>query len=563
MKKQNNKGYDFAGYVTKNDIQCSDGVTIKQDAFKDSHGKEVPLVWQHNYSSPDNVLGKLRLENRKDGVYGYGYFNNTETAKTAKQLVEHGDINSMSINANKIKKNGSDVIHGVIREVSLVLAGANPGALIEEYMMHDDSDELGAIIMTNEHLVHEEQKEEEEFMPKTIEEIFDGMTDEQLDAVSAVIDEINNEYEELLNEDYEEDQNDEDYEDYEEIEQGDYYMKNNIFETEEKEYTLSHSELNGMIEEAKINKTNLKDVFISHGISNIDYLFPEAKMTDGLQSLKDPNTATADIMSDIIKSPFGRIKTVVADLEGLSSAEAKLALRAKGYVKGNEKVDQVFELLKRETLPQTIYKKQKLDRDDLVDIEDGVDLVGFIKTEMKDFLMEELARAILVGDGRLVGADDKINPDKIRPVISDNSLYTIQTTSEEITGLVDSIILALGDYRGNGLPKMYANPRTIARLRLLKDTQGRYLHKTDAELTALLGVQKIVPTTFLEEDKVILTNLQNYKVGASKGGEVTTFEDFDIDFNQQKYLIETRCSGALFRPKSAIVVTIVPKESGV
>lgn len=551
MKKRK---YDFAGWVTKNDIRCSDGVTIKHGAFKGNDGGTVPLVWQHDVKDPTNVLGHVQLENKDSGVYGYGYFNNSEYANQAKELIKHGDINALSIHANKLQKRGNDVLHGVIREVSLVLSGANPGAVIEYVMSHSDSEESEEAIIYLDQIIHsadslppedeefeEEQEIEEEKGMPTIEEVLDTLNEEQMDAVETLIgalaDEGYGEY-------------DEGYDEYDE--EGDGPMKHNLFQDNEgNEYyggTITHSEQMDILEDARA-LGSLQDAFIQHGITNIDILFPDATAVSNIPTkITDTHTGYKAIMNAVGRVPFSKIKNLYADL---TEEEA----RAKGYIKGEEKLEQYFEVFKRETSPQTIYKKQQLDRDDIIDITD-FDVVNFINSEMREKLEEEIARAVLVGDGRNVISKDKIKETNIRPIINDHNIYTIKATCEGIEDLIEAVIRTKVEYRGSGMPTVYLHPYTMAKLKLMKDSVGRYLWDDTSKLAARMGVAGFQETTFMPENTIIIVNLNDYKIGTNKGGQITTFDDFDIDFNQYKYLIETRISGALVEPKSAIRITI-------
>lgn len=548
--------YDFAGWVTKNDIRCSDGVTIKHDAFRQNDGQKVPLVWNHNYNQPNNILGHVILHNKPQGVYGYGYFNETQEGTSAKELVKHGDISSMSIGARKIKKKGSDVVHGLIYEVSLVLAAANPGANIETIMAHGVDGEESIVLHTG-NLIHSaddvlddedddtqiQHKQGEGNVGKTIGEILDGMTEEQQEAVYA-----------LVGMAADEDLDDEDG--------GEGNMKQNVFNgngAANNDETLKHSINETLVSAIKGGAGSLKEVLetlaedgtLQHGINSIEMLFPEAAhSTNGNTPIlyKDPNTAYSEILSGTTKSPFARIKTTVADL---TEDEA----RAKGYIKGNMKKEEFFSLIKRMTTPTTVYKKQKLDRDDIIDITD-FDVVSFMRGEMRLMLEEEIARAILVGDGREVDDDDKINETNIRPIISDHEFFTIKKKFAEVADIVEAIILAMAEYRGSGLPTMYIDPVLLAQIKLLKSPlDGRYLFgdiPSDAAIAARLGLKAVKPTTFMSGKGAIIVNLSDYTVGSAKGGQLTNFDDFDIDFNQYKYLIETRLCGALTMPKSAI-----------
>ena len=558
------KKHHFQGWVTKNDILCMDGVTIKQDAFKHNNGTKVPLVWNHDYNSPTNVLGNIELVNKKEGTYGYGYFNDTEEGNAAKELVLHGDITSMSVGAHQIKRQGANVIHGTIYEVSLVMAGANPGAKIESDITHSaDGDNETAIIYTdntfsvddseliqNEDTMKHSDEEEPEMEDKTIGDIMDTLTEEQEEAVMALLASVI----ESQDENDEEDEGDEEE------------MKHNVFnggtDTAANNDVLKHSMFAGLQDAINQGAPSLKKVLASrienepdgdtlkHGINSIEMLFPEAAHSaTGNEPViyKDPNTSYAQILNGVTKSPFSRVKVLFADL---TEDEA----RAKGYIKGTFKKNEYFSLIKRVTTPCTIYKKQKLDRDDIVDITD-FNVVAFMNREMDMMLREELARAILVGDGRDVDADDKINESNIRPIISDNEFFTIHKTYTNPAGFMEAVIKALAEYRGSGRPNMYIDPTLLADVKLLKGTDGRFLFGEIPSNTAIatrLGLGEIVETTFMIGKGALIVNLKDYTLGASKGGQITNFDDFDIDFNQYKYLIETRLSGALTMPKSAI-----------
>ena len=560
--------YDFAGWVTKNDIQCSDGVTIKHDAFKDNHGQQVPLVWNHSYDNPNNVLGHVVLENQDKGVYGYGFFNDTEEAQNAKELVKHGDISSMSIGARKIKRSGSDVIHGHIYEVSLVLAAANPGATIESVISHSDSGEEEKGIIHTGTLIHSaddiiEHKGEDKVATtneeKTIEEIIETMNPEQKNAVYALVGMVA----EAANND---DSEDEELEEKEEKEikqsidqKGDgETMKHNVFNGETQTNngeTLKHS-MNEILKQAQTLKAgSLKDMIaenetLTHGINSIEMLFPEAAHpTNGNTPIlyRDSNTGFAQILDNVNKSPFSRVKTVVADL---TEDEA----RAKGYIKGNMKKEEFFSLIKRVTAPTTVYKKQKIDRDDVIDITD-FDVVAFMNVEMQMMLKEEIARALLVGDGRDFSADDKINEQNIRPIIGDHEFFTVQKAYGDAKGFIAAVIRAMSEYNGSGQPSMYVDPVLLADIKLLTDDTGRFLFgdiPSNESVANRLGLKEILPTTFMSGKGAVIVNLRDYTLGATRGGQITNFDDFDIDFNQYKYLIETRLSGALTVPKSAI-----------
>jgi len=573
------RSYDFAGWVTKNDIKCSDGVTIKHDAFKDNDGQQVPLVWNHNYNSPNNVLGHVLLQNEQGGVYGFGFFNDTEEAKNAKELVKHGDISSMSIGARKLKRSGSDITHGSIYEVSLVLAGANPGAMIETVVQHsDDGDEEKGIVYpgtlihsSDDILEHKEggdvkvpaeQKKEESKVDKTIGDVIDTMNDEQKEAVYALLGLVADE-EGLDETDQQEDPKPD------EIKQSakgdEEEMKHNVFNKEQGGIStdvLKHG-INEVLKQAAVGKvSSLKDMLaeaelknaqgevLTHGINSIEMLFPEAaQSTNGNVPImyKDPNTAFARILDGVTKSPFSKVRTLIADL---TEDEA----RAKGYIKGNMKKEEYFSLVKRQTGPTTVYKKQKLDRDDIIDITD-FDVVAFMNVEMQVMLKEEVARAILVGDGRDFSAEDKINEQNIRPIISDHEFFTVHKTYANVAAFIETVIKAMAEYRGSGLPDMYIDPTVLADVKLLKGSDGRFLFgdiPSNEAIATRLGLGSIIPTTFMTGKGALIVNLRDYTLGATKGGQITNFDDFDIDFNQYKYLIETRLSGALTMPKSAI-----------
>ena len=546
-----NKDYDFAGWVTKHDIVCSDGAVIKHDAFRGNDGAKVPLVWNHDYSDVDNVIGNIVLKHMQEGVYGYGYLNDTDKGKSAKIQIQHGDITAMSIGARKLKRMGQTITHGQIYEVSLVLAGANPGAFIDNIIAHSedggelntektiiysddmvihsadslpqDEEELG--LNTDEEILYDEEGEDLQHADEqTVGEIINGMTQIQRNAVEVLLGSVVDKYESGDDED----------------------MKHNVFKGNDEE-VLTHADADVIFADAK-KLGSLKEATVQHGITNIEILFPEAKNLNPAPHIhRDNDTGAQAIVAATRKSPFSRIRTTWADF---TTEEA----RARGYIKGKEKVEQVFAVAKRETLPQTIYKKQKLDRDDIIDITD-FDVVAYINNEMRFMLVEELGRAILVGDGRLVGSDDKIKEDKIRPVISDDAFYTLKKTYVDAGGFTEAVIKGMADYKGTGGPVMYIDPALLADVKLLKGTDGRWLSgriPTDAELAQQFGVSRIQGTTLMKDKGALVVNLSDYTVGSTKGGEVTTFDDFDIDFNQYKYLIETRLSGALTLPHSAI-----------
>ena len=557
--------FDFSGWATKANIRCSDGLTIMKDAFKHNDGKVVPLVWNHDHNDPFNVLGHAMLENREDGVYAYCTFNeDTEQGRNAKSLVEHGDVVSLSIFANKLKKQGENVVHGEIREVSLVLAGANPGATIESIIRHGEESDEDAIIYMNEGITlnHAEEKVEEkedtkmaeEKKDKTIAEVFDTLNEEQKTAVYAIISQVMN--------DSGEEEDDEEEEKPE--------MKHNVFDSETKnEETLSHDAMTTIINDGK-RYGSLKESFLAHadeyGIKTIDYLFPEAtNLNPTPEFIKREMGWVSTVMNGVHHTPFSRIKSMFADI---TEDEA----RAKGYIKGKLKKEEVFSLLKRTTNPTTIYKKQKLDRDDVVDITD-FDVIAWLKSEMRMMLDEEIARAILVGDGRLSSSDDKINEDCIRPIWKDADLYTIKRTmtvasaadKDIASDFIDEVVRGMADYKGSGSPICFMTEALLTECLLLKDKNGIRIYKDVNEIATAMRVSRIITVPVMEgltrtsgSDtltlKAIVVNLNDYNVGADKGGSINMFDDFDIDYNQQKYLIETRCSGALTKPHSAIVL---------
>lgn len=550
------RNYDFCGWATRNDLKCTDGRIIRRDAFKECDGSTVPLVWNHQHSEAYNVLGHAELENRPEGVYAYGTFNDTESGRQAKELVKHGDITMLSIYANQLKQVGSDVIHGAIREVSLVLAGANREAKIESFFEHSDDDPYPeddeAIIYTTEQisLYHsDEDVKEDKEMPnkeKTLKEVFDTMNEEQQNVVYAMV-------EAALDE--RDDENDEEDEE----------MKHNVFENDDNGQVLSHDAMNTIISDAK-RYGSLKDSFLAHaaeyGIDQIDYLFPEAQATTAVpQFIKKDTGWVAKVMNGVHHSPFSRIKSVFADI---TEDEA----RARGYIKGNLKKEEVFTLLKRTTTPTTVYKKQKLDRDDVVDITD-FDVVAWVKSEMRLKLDEEIARAILIGDGRLSSSDDKINEGNIRPIATDSDLFTIKakvtvktnaTDSEKAKAFIRANIKQREDYQGSGEGTLFTTEAVLTDCLLLEDTTGRIIYDSVDKLKSALRVNDIVTVPAMKGAKGvnnlplmgIFVNLDDYTVGADKGGAINMFDDFDIDYNQQKYLIETRCSGAMNKPYAAI-----------
>lgn len=600
--------YDFSGYATRNNIKCSDGRVIMRDAFKDNDHKKVPLVWQHDHMSPDNVLGHAMLENREDGVYAYGCFNDTPSGLNAKELVKNGDVRALSIYANKLKQDGANVIHGAIREVSLVLAGANPGAYIDTVMVHSDGDEetedaeICFNLNSNPVIYHSDEvdskkdnvdnesdgvishadksDEKEKDMTnntgsddKTVQDVIDSMTDEQKNVLYTLVGmaadgSLDNE--------------------------GDDDMKHNAFEDED-DYMAHSIDYDELLRDAK-RSGSLRDAVIQHGLEDVisytDYL-EHGKATYGIDQIdtlfpdfKSLNTPPAfvsrnmdwvkDVMNSVSHTPFSRIKSMFANI---TADEA----RARGYTKGKKKLEEVFTLLKRTTTPQTIYKKQKFDRDDVIDITD-FDVVAWVKGEMRMMLDEEIARAILIGDGRSDSSDDRIFPTNIRPVWQDDTFYTIRaqvdtkgmTTEEDKTeAVIKAIIRARKNYKGSGNPVFYTTEDVLTDMLLLENKIGDVKYKTKQELANRLRVSDIVTVEVMEgltrkgdaskgdaADSAtkdlnlvgLIVNLKDYNVGADKGGAVAMFDDFDIDYNQQKYLIETRCSGALIKPYAAISV---------
>lgn len=575
------KSYDFSGWATRNDIRCSDGRTIKKDAFKDQNGKKVPLVWNHNHTDASNVLGHAWLENRDEGVYAYCSFNNTKQAENAREFVNHGDIEALSICANQLVQNKGDVIHGIIREVSLVLAGANPGAYIETVLAHGDESDEEAIIYNNFETIQinhseesEKNKEDGENMPeekvlnqqptteeiehaeeKTVQEIFDSMNEEQKTVVYALIAQALEEGEENK------------MKHSEEID-----MKTNVFENQNgvKETALSHSDMLGIIEDAK-KCGSLKDACeqyaMAHSITGIENFFPEVKLVGDMPAMiEDKTDWVSKVMNGVKHTPFSRIKSAAAN----TTAEEA---RAKGYVKGNQKVEEVLTSLKRTTTPTTIYKLQKLDRDDVIDITD-FDVVAWLKMEMRGKLDEEAARAILIGDGRSSSSDDKINPLNIRPIYQDDSTYTIAKTLVRpeddddnhvkfTKEFIRQVIKARKDYKGSGNPTLFCTEDLLTDMLLVEDTNGRVIYDTEEKLRTALRVKEIVTVEPMEnivrtsegyDYKLmgIVVNLADYNVGTNKGGEVNFFDNFNLNFNKMEYLIETRFSGALVKPYSAI-----------
>ena len=564
------KKYDFSGWATKNNLRCSDGRTILKDAFKHNDGQTVPLVWNHQHNDPLNVLGHALLENRDSGVYAYCTFNDTEAGKNAKMLVEHGDVTALSIYANQLKQKGGNVEHGVIREVSLVLAGANPGAFIDSILRHGEASEEEGVIYTGEELVlfhaeeepkevKEEDKKVEDKKEKTVQDVVDSMSEEQRNVMYALIGQAlegkNVEHSNIDN-------------------GGEDEMKHNVFDNEnvkENNDVLTHSEEEAILRDAK-RYGSLRESCLQHGITHIDeagYLFPEYKnMNREPEFIQRDMGWVGKVMSGVHRTPFSRIKSLQADITGEDA-------RALGYIKGKLKKEEVFTLLKRTTDPQTVYKKQKLHRDDVLDITD-FDVVAFIKREMRMMLEEEIARAILIGDGRLTSSDDHISDQHIRSIANDHELYAIHhqvtasanTPEAKAKAFIREAVRARVDYKGSGEPTLFCAESTLVEMLLLEDNNGRIIYDSVAKLATAMRVKEIVTVPVLEGAKNsagnkkvlgIIVNLRDYNVGADKGGAVSMFEDFDIDYNAQKYLIETRCSGALTKPYSAIVLEADPE----
>lgn len=570
---------DFSGWATKSDLLCSDGKIIDKGAFACDDGAVVPLAWNHNHDDPFNVLGHALLENRDEGVYAYCSFNDTEAGRTAKDLVMHGDIKALSIYANKLKKNGNHIEHGRIREVSLVYAPANPGAYIKSVVCHSvEGEDEGAEIYTGESLFiteddvehaecntkNEKEKKDMETKNnnnnnedgKTVEDVINSMTEEQKNIMYAIVGQAL----EDAGIDVNEEGDDED-------------MKHNIFSDGEETYNgnvISHSEIESAIKGAK-REGSMRESFIAHGIEEIEYLFPDAKTTTNVPEFIKRDTGwVSNVMSGVHHTPFSRIKSIFADITADDA-------RAKGYIKGKLKKEEVFTLLKRTTQPTTVYKKQKMDRDDVTDITD-FDVIAWIKSEMRMMLDEEIARAILIGDGRLSSSDDKIDESCIRPIAKDDDLYTIKalieveasaTATDKARAFIRGAIKARKDYKGSGSPVLYTTEDVLTDCLLIEDSLGHLIYDSVAKLANVLRVKEIITVPVMENVKGkndgdllgVIVNLQDYNVGADKGGAVNMFDDFDIDYNQQKYLIETRCSGALTKPYSAISLELKVKTA--
>lgn len=583
---------DFSGWATRNDLKCSDGRVIRRDAFKHDDGIKVPLVWNHQHNDPRNVLGHAWLENRPEGVYTYGFFNDSESGEIGKILVKHGDICALSIYANQLQQRGCDVLHGEIREVSLVHAGANPGAFIDSMLKHGEDSDDEAIIYTGMplYLSHSDADKQEDKADdgekketsekkddpekktdsdeeKTVADVINSMTEEQKNVMYSMIGQAMDDQGESDPES--EDNNDDD------SKGGTNTMKHNVFDKDDrqKENVLVHSDGSEVSSEeistifGDIRRYgSLKDSVLAHGIDNVDYLFPDAQTLVNTPEFIQRDTGwVKKVMSGVHHTPFSRIKSIFADI---TEDDA----RAKGYFKGKLKKEEVFGLLKRTTIPTTVYKKQKMDRDDVVDIID-FNVVAWLKSEMRMMLDEELARAYLIGDGRLASSDDKINEQNIRPILKDEELYTIQATvsvqssateDDKAREFIRTAIKARKNYKGSGQPTLYTTEDILTDCLLLTDTTGRDLYTDVAQLAKKLRVKEIVTVPVMEGVNGknggalmgIIVNLADYNVGADRGGAVNMFDDFDIDYNQQKYLIETRCSGALIKPYSAIALEL-------
>lgn len=583
--------FDFSGWATRANLKCSDGRVILKDAFKHNDGQTVPLVWNHQHSDPNEVLGHALLENREDGVYAYCKFNETESGRTAKLLVQHGDVSALSIYANQLKQQGSHVLHGAIREVSLVLAGANPGAFIDSIIKHGEEYEEEAIIYTGENisLYHaetdskeekpkmeetktEDKKETKPESEETLQDVFDTLNEKQKTAVYAIVGKA-----------LEEGADEED-----DSEGGNEDMKHNVFDTEEnQENVISHADIQAAIADAK-RYGSMRESFLAHSIETTageeqtygikgadDWLFPDARnLNTPPEFIKRDMGWVSKVMRGTSHTPFSRIKSMFADI---TEDEA----RAKGYIKGKYKKEEVFSLLKRTTTPTTIYKKQKMDRDDIVDITD-FDVITWLKSEMRMMLDEEIARAILVSDGRPSSSDDKINELNIRPIWTDDDLFTIKvgvsvdanaTSDDKAKAMIRASVKSRKNYKGSGNPVLFTTEDWLTDCLLLEDGVGRIIYDSVDKLKSALRVSDIITVPIMEgltrtdsEGKTrtligIIVNLKDYNVGADKGGAVNMFDDFDIDYNAQKYLIETRCSGALIKPFSAIALELIENSS--
>lgn len=595
--------YDFAGYVTRNDMRCTDGVVIRHGAFRENDGKKVPLVWSHDPSTPENVIGHVLLHHADEGVYGQGYFNNTPNAQNAKELVQHGDIWSMSIGANRIKRTpNNDVIHGNIYEVSLVVAGANPGAVITEVLTHSDNpDEGERIIMESDQLLHSAndvllgqervslfdriQHADDDQAADIMDGVLATLNEDQQEAVAILteasvneaLENMNKEFDqavdarvtEVLNELAESDDDEEETEEASDdnIEQsalGGQTMHYNAFEQSapNRDEEIRHS-LTSALEAAQKSGRTVGQVLsemengdvLQHSMNNIELLFPDHQLQNGVQVIYSPNTATEHILSRVTKVPTAFVKSIMTDLSDLTDEQ----LRAKGYIKGTEKKEQILSFLSRKTDPQTIYKKQSIDRDDAIDIGQQLNVAAFFNQEMRIKLNDEIAQAILVSDGRTTGDANKIKEDRIRPITKDDDFYTIKATYNPnmLLDIFQTVAEQKTKMLGSGMPSLYINPLFLTKLRFLRNKNEQWVFggqqpATKEYLASLFGVAEIVETNFLNPEELIMVNLADYQIGTNRGGEVNTFEHFDIDYNKQKYLIETRLSGALTRAKAAV-----------
>lgn len=624
-------GYDFSGWATRPNLRCSDGRVIMRDAFKDDSGRKVPLVYNHIHDSMSQVLGHAILEEKDGGIYAYAFLNNSQSGNEAREAVKHGDITSFSIYANQLRENGKNVIHGMIRELSIVLAGANPGAVIEDVLAHNDDFDGEAIIdigydnadilshadkeeekPTEEKSKSEEKEEvaeakeeakeevkeapkaEESSKGKTVGEVFNTLNDDQKKAVAIIVGQAIAEAKEDKESD-EDDDNDKEVshsglDDYDERNNNE--MKYNVFEnTNEPNIYLSKEDQKAIIQHAMESSSSLKQTVmnemrdggilahaitdhngnsVTYGVANIDYFFPDVKAMTNTPGLINPNQDwVAKVINGTHHTPFSRVKSWFADITGEDA-------RARGYIKGNQKVSEVIEGLKRETTPQTIYKYQKLDRDDTIDITD-FDVVAWLKAEMRMLLDKEVARAILIGDGRQAG-NDKIKELNVRPIYNDADLYTVKvpvnvaanaTDNDVAFAVIDSIIRSRKEYKGSGNPSFFVDENYLGILLTLKDGMGRYIYENEASLAARLRVKEIIPVDVMDGQQIpitvesvtsnkpligVIVNLQDYNVGADKGGQISFFDDFDLKFNTNEYLIETRMSGALTVPYSAMSV---------
>lgn len=571
--------YDFCGWATKNDVRCSDGRTIKRDAFSACDGAIVPLVWSHQHKDVSNILGHALLENRPEGVYCYAKFNDTTKGIDAHKAVDNGDLRSLSIFANDIRQLGSDVTHGNICEVSLVAVGANPAARIDTVISHGDEITEEGVIFFNEPVIcHSADSDTAE---ETVSDVLSTLTDKQREVVTALIAhaleeggdvEHSDESGEVPN-DLDIGSDNLDFDNIIHSIEEDNEMPYNVFDqsTLTTGNTISHEDMTSAIGDIK-RYGSMKESCIAHGITNIDYLFPDYKTIDNVPGFIKRDTGWVDgVLNGVHHTPFSRIKSIFANI---TADEA----RAKGYIKGKLKKEEVFTLLKRTTDPQTVYKKQKFDRDDLIDVT-SFDVIAWVKSEMRMMLNEELARAILIGDGRLSSAEDKISESHVRPIASDDDLYTIKVTVTTATGASDTdkakafivaAIRARKDYKGSGSPVLYTTEDMLTSMLLIEDTTGRTIYNDEAQLAKKLRVSAIVTVPVMEKAKGknggdllgLIVNLSDYNVGADKGGAINMFDDFDIDYNQQKYLIETRISGALIKPYSAIAIEAATAASG-